>query len=140
MFHFISIVEVGFISGTKLEYLVIPRPSENNLKTYKGELSTLQNRWQSSNWQFVFILYLFYLRSQIALTGKIFDIYGHWSQHRFSFTWFMLIDGKKKYNRMHADHNEYHWKGIQWRLFELLSDSLAVFLLQDKHVIYVNCR
>ena len=40
----------------------------------------------------VFILHLFYLSSQIALTGKKFVIYSHCQWYSFPGTWFMLSD------------------------------------------------
>jgi hypothetical protein len=43
----------------------------------------------------IFILHLFCLSRQVALTGYIFVIYGHWPICSFTGTRFMLSDGKK---------------------------------------------
>ena len=85
------------------------------------------------------ILLVFYLSSQMALTGYIFVIYSHWPKYSFSGTQFILSNVKKRYQCKRGLHRGHHQIRGERRLFLLLLDNLAVILgflaLKDKYNI-----
>jgi hypothetical protein len=86
-----------------------------------------------------FILHLFYLSNQIAMTGYLFAIYCQWARYSISGLWFLLNDGKKREKHKRGLHRRHHQKPIRTKLVSaigrLFGGCCGLFTLQDKYNI-----